>query len=294
MFASTGMLSPTMRKRQRERINSEAETPSCFSNDRRDNRWPIVTIQRYSIIQCISIYQTLNKTWIALYGVLSCFFAVSTIEWSSRKASAPKSERNVHEFFSLIFSLRIPRSLPLLSEGIIGFSRKLKMKSLHLTKPFLNVMNFLPSPSIFCLSRLSKRWVHDTLSITSFGLVFRSWMASRNRLVTFPDHSCSVFNSERYCSSRSKWARHTWWLRKWSAKYALWRSVTAVIRSKLSPNLSANTFEPLPSARKSKTTHAHHVPFILLASCHMAYAGFSFFWQPHPSYAPCLAECCCY
>ena len=40
---------------------------------------------------------------------------------------APKSERNVHEFFNLIFSLRMPRSLALLSDGIIGSSRKLKM-----------------------------------------------------------------------------------------------------------------------------------------------------------------------
>ena len=39
---------------------------------------------RYSaltdIIQCISIYQTLNKARIVLYGVLSCFLAVSTTE----------------------------------------------------------------------------------------------------------------------------------------------------------------------------------------------------------------------
>ncbi|WP_449021490.1 hypothetical protein [Prevotella jejuni] len=39
-------------------------------------------------------------------------------------------------------------------------------------------------------------------------------------------------------------------MRKWSAKYALWRAVTAVIRSKLSLNLSANTFDPLPSVGK--------------------------------------------
>ena len=83
-------------------------------------------IRNYSAIIDI-YYQTLNKAWIALYGVLSCFLAVSTIEWSSRKASAPKSERKAQEFFSLIFSLRIPLSLPLLSNGIIGFSRKLKM-----------------------------------------------------------------------------------------------------------------------------------------------------------------------
>ena len=53
-----------------------------------------------------------------------CFFAVSTTECSSRNASAPKSERNVHEFFNLIFNLRIPRSLALLSDGTIGSSRK--------------------------------------------------------------------------------------------------------------------------------------------------------------------------
>lgn len=49
-----------------------------------------------------------------------CFLAVSTIECNSRNASAPKSERNVQEFFNLIFNLRIPRSLPLLLDGIVA------------------------------------------------------------------------------------------------------------------------------------------------------------------------------
>ena len=53
-----------------------------------------------------------------------CFFAVSTTECSPRNASAPKPERNVHEFFNLIFNLRIPRSLALLSDGTSGSSRK--------------------------------------------------------------------------------------------------------------------------------------------------------------------------
>ena len=47
VFAYTvDTLSPTMRKRQRERINSEVETPSCFSNDRRDNRWPMPSLPK--------------------------------------------------------------------------------------------------------------------------------------------------------------------------------------------------------------------------------------------------------
>ena len=45
----------------------------------------------------------------------------------SKKASAPKSERNVPEFFSLTLSFLIPLSLALLSEGINGSSKKLKM-----------------------------------------------------------------------------------------------------------------------------------------------------------------------
>ena len=72
-------------------------------------------------------FQTSNKALIALNGTWLCFLAVSAIECNSRIASAPKSKRNVQEFFNIIFNLRIPRSLPLLSDGIIGASRKLKM-----------------------------------------------------------------------------------------------------------------------------------------------------------------------
>lgn len=65
-----------------------------------------------------------NKARMASNGVLLCFFAVSTIECISRKASPPSSERNVHEFYSLILSFLIPRSLALLSDGIAGFERR--------------------------------------------------------------------------------------------------------------------------------------------------------------------------
>ena len=63
----------------------------------------------------------MNRIIWSFVVLLRCFYN----RMKFKKASAPKSERNVQEFFSLIFSLRIPRSLPLLSEGIIGFSRKL-------------------------------------------------------------------------------------------------------------------------------------------------------------------------
>ena len=106
-----------------------------------------------------------------------CFLAVSTIECNSRNVSAPESERNVQEFFSLIFSLRIPHSLPLLSDGIIGSSRKLKMQSRHLINPFLRFSNFLPKLLIFVLSRLSKRSVYDVLEITAERMEFLSlWL----------------------------------------------------------------------------------------------------------------------
>jgi hypothetical protein len=43
------------------------------------------------------------------------------------KASAPNSDRNVPEFFNLILSFLIPRSEALLSEGIAGSCKKLKI-----------------------------------------------------------------------------------------------------------------------------------------------------------------------
>jgi hypothetical protein len=56
-----------------------------------------------------------------------CFLQVSTIDNKERNASAPSSERKVPEFFILILTFLIPLSLALLSDGIWGFSRKLKM-----------------------------------------------------------------------------------------------------------------------------------------------------------------------
>lgn len=51
------------------------------------------------------------------------FHAVSAMEWRAWKASA----REKPDIFCLTLSLRIPRSEPLLSDGMAGFSGKLKM-----------------------------------------------------------------------------------------------------------------------------------------------------------------------
>ncbi len=55
------------------------------------------------------------------------FHAVSAIECMAKKASAPLSALNVPDIFCFILSFRIPLSLALLSGGIMGFSKKLKM-----------------------------------------------------------------------------------------------------------------------------------------------------------------------
>ena len=68
-----------------------------------------------------------NRARIASNAVWPCFFVVSTIECIAKKASAPKSDLKVPEFFSFIFSFLMPRSLALLSEGIKGSSKKVKM-----------------------------------------------------------------------------------------------------------------------------------------------------------------------
>ena len=68
-----------------------------------------------------------NRARIASNAVWPCFFVVSTIECKAKKASAPKSDLKVPEFFSFIFSFLMPRSLALLSEGIKGSSKKVKM-----------------------------------------------------------------------------------------------------------------------------------------------------------------------
>ena len=81
----------------------------------------------YSAIGTRGLSAASNSARIALYAVWPFFFAVSTTECKSRKASAPLSERNVPEFFILILTFLIPLSLALLSGGMAGFSRKLKM-----------------------------------------------------------------------------------------------------------------------------------------------------------------------
>jgi hypothetical protein len=62
---------------------------------------------------------------------LSCdwlfFHAVSAMECMAKKASAPESDLKVPDIFCLTFSFLTPLSLLLLSEGIIGSSKKLKM-----------------------------------------------------------------------------------------------------------------------------------------------------------------------
>lgn len=81
----------------------------------------------YSAIDTTVLSVALNSARIASNGVCLCFFAVSIMECRSKKASAPKSDLKVPEFFNLIFNFLMPRSLALLSEGIKGSSRKLKM-----------------------------------------------------------------------------------------------------------------------------------------------------------------------
>ena len=70
-------------------------------------------------------YQTSAR--ITSRGDCPFFHAVSAMEWIAWKASALVSERKQPEIFCLTLSLRIPRSEALLSDGISGFSRKLKM-----------------------------------------------------------------------------------------------------------------------------------------------------------------------
>lgn len=71
------------------------------------------------------LYQT--RARMASRGDCPFFHAVSAMEWRAWKASAPVSERKQPDIFCLTLSFRIPRSEPLLSDGIAGFSRKLKM-----------------------------------------------------------------------------------------------------------------------------------------------------------------------
>lgn len=49
------------------------------------------------------------------------------MECIAKKASAPLSDLNVPEIFCFILSFRMPLSLALLSDGILGFSKKLNM-----------------------------------------------------------------------------------------------------------------------------------------------------------------------
>ena len=81
----------------------------------------------YSANSHAAVVRAWNRARIAAYGELLCFFEVSTMESRSRKASAPLSERKVPEFFILILTFLMPLSLALLSGGIAGVSRKLKM-----------------------------------------------------------------------------------------------------------------------------------------------------------------------
>ena len=180
--------------------------------------------------------QTSNKAWTARNRVLLCFLAVSTTECSSRNASVPKSERNVHEFFNLIFSLRIPRSLALLSDGIIGSSRNLKIWTWHFINPPFQCVKILAQFTDIPYEQAVQALCPWGFVYNVGRWVFLLWIASRNRPAICSDHFWLESNSKRYCSSLNKCARHTWWFRKWSAKYALCRSVTAVTRSKLSLN----------------------------------------------------------
>ena len=55
------------------------------------------------------------------------FHAVSAMESIAKNASAPISDLKVPDIFCLTFSFLTPLSLLLLSEGIIGSLKKLKM-----------------------------------------------------------------------------------------------------------------------------------------------------------------------
>ena len=81
----------------------------------------------YSAIGTTKLSVAPNSARIASNGVCLCSFAVSMMECRSKKASAPNSDRKVPEFFNFIFNFLMPRSLALLSEGIRGSSRKLKI-----------------------------------------------------------------------------------------------------------------------------------------------------------------------
>ena len=66
------MLSPTMRKRQRERINSEAETPFRFSNDRRDNMCPMPNLpkrwNKSSFIRLLTLKNLDNSLILSIFS----------------------------------------------------------------------------------------------------------------------------------------------------------------------------------------------------------------------------------
>ena len=54
-----------------------------------------------------------------------------------------------------------------------------------------------------------RRHPQTTQEIIADGFEFLSCMASRNKLAILSDQSCLSFNSDKYCNSRSRWARQT-------------------------------------------------------------------------------------
>ena len=82
----------------------------------------------YSAID-ISLLPSNNDRMALMVFNCDCWLlhAVSEMECSAKKTLASPSDVNVPEIFYLIFSFLIPLSLALLSDGILGFSRKLNM-----------------------------------------------------------------------------------------------------------------------------------------------------------------------
>lgn len=97
----------------------------------------------------------------------------------SRNVSAPQSDLKVPEFFILTLTFLIPRSLPLLSGGMSGSSRKLNRWSLHLISPSLILLKSSFVSSVHSFISRSSLSSHGCLSILSLGRVFRSCIASR-------------------------------------------------------------------------------------------------------------------
>ena len=183
------------------------------------------------------------------------FQAVSVIECMAWKASAPVSDLNVPDIFCLIFSFWIPLSEALLSGGIAGSSRKLKILSRRFRIPLFNSLNSFLRLSRLCVRSLSSLSSQPLIGMDFVGFSLRSWIASLSNSCNYFDQLCSVSRSFRYSRFLNKWARHIWLSRKFMAKYALCRSVTATMFFIESPNRSSKTLAPRPLPLKTNVKY---------------------------------------